>query len=214
MVLTACGASESVTEVSNDKDQTIDSPSQITEVIQPKIEVTIIDFQLGMSTTDVSNIITKVGLKADSYGSRLYNQCSTSTADSTVVPMIEGGMTDVKPHLFDQACQMHEYKLIGSTSEVNAIFHDNQMVWAHFYSAGGNLIGSNQALIEALVNKYGQPQKYQYRDLFGMSDGWKWEIADNRILMKSSSLTLESIKGREEFMRRNKALNAEKGAVL
>mgnify|MGYP000462882153 FL=1 len=98
--------------------------------------------------------------------------------------------------------------------EVNLMLHNDKLIWGHFYTTGRNLAGSNQTLIQALKDKYGEPEKFKYRDMLGISNGLKWSIGDNQIMLKSSSLTLESKIGREEFIRRDKALKSQKGSVL
>jgi len=215
VLLFGCDGSQKIEISDNAVTQKVVTETVVEKVAErPEVEVTIKDFKLGMSVEDVKNVISKVGLKYDDYGVILQNACSSNSASPMVKPMIEGGMSSIEPHFYDQACQLAQYDLIGSTSEVNIVLHDNKLVWAHFYTTGRNLIGSNQTLIEALIAKYGQPEKYKYRDMFGTETGMKWEIDDNQIMLKPSSLTLESKLGREEFIRRDKALKTQKGSVL
>lgn len=94
------------------------------------------------------------------------------------------------------------------------MLHNNKLYWIEFYSNGNNLIGFNDALLAALNRKYGQSEPYEYRDLFGKEIGKKWLIGDTRILLKPSTLVLESKSGREEMNRRNKQKQNRDGSAL
>ncbi len=181
---------------------------------QSSKKMTVKDFYLGMCVKDIESVIAKYKLAKSKYGDRLYNQCAGSGLEYKVVPMIEGGMSSVEPHLFDQSCQIQEYDLLGSTSEVSLVLHNDELVWAHFYTTGSNLAGSNDTLIRALNKKYGEGSKHEYRSLFGRKIGYKWVSGDSRIVLKSSSLTLDSISAREEFRAREAALKDEIGSEL
>lgn len=169
--------------------------------------VTIKDFQLGQSTTDVMTLISKLGKQKDSG----WNNCSNNKGN--VKPFVEG-LAPIESHLYDQACIVWEYDLIGSLVDVTAIFHSDKLIWAEFNSRGGKSPSSNQALIQALERKYGKAKSFKYADLFGAEQGKKWQVDDALIKLKSSTLILESVKGREAMKARENNKNAKAGAVL
>ena len=178
---------------------------------KPKLKsagpVTIKDFRLGQSTADVMAVISKLGKQKDSG----WNNCSNNRG--SVKPFIEG-LAPIESHLYDQACIVWEYDLIGSLVDVTAIFHSDKLIWAEFNSRGGKSPSSNQALIQALERKYGTAKSFKYADFFGAETGKKWQVGDALIKLKSSTLILESVTGREAMKARENNKNAKAGAVL
>jgi len=187
------------------------SQKQETEEAKEKPEpvgpVTIKDFQLGQSTADVMTLINKLGKQKDSG----WNNCSGNTG--SVKPFVEG-LAPIDSHLYDQACIVWAYDLIGSLVDVTAIFHSGKLIWAEFNSRGGKSPSSNQALTQALERKYGKAKSFKYADLFGAETAKKWQVGDALIKLKSSTLILESVKGREAMKARENSKNTKAGAVL
>ena len=170
-------------------------------------KVTIKDFYLGMGSNDVLALIEKL----DKQRERGWNNCSSNTG--SVVPYFDG-LVKIETHLYDQACILWAYDLIGTMVDVTSIFHDDKLVWAEFKSSGSKLISSNTALIQALDRKYGKSKSFKYRDLFGVETGKKWSTQDAVIEVRTGTLIFQGVHTQRSLKSRQDEHNAKAGSVL